>query len=128
MESMQLLSTDCMHFIQASGMPRRSMLCGKGSANESGLMWPLMKSLFSRVWYRKTVLKLKAPGGKVYYIQCTRWRDKKQVCFLNTIQVGFSNELSVRRHVKGKATRKVIEGLRAQWDYVTLFNVVDRSD
>ena len=81
-----------------------------------------------RGWYREAVLKLKAPGGKVYYIQCTTWRDKKQVCFLSSNQVGFSNGLSVKRHVKGKSTREVIEGPRAQRDYITFFNAVDRSD
>ena len=43
-------------------------------------------------------------------------------------QVGFSNGLSVKRHVKGKSTREVIEGPRAQRDYITFFNAVDRSD
>ena len=54
-----------------------------------------------RGWYREAVLKLKAPGGKEYYIQNTTWRDKKQVCFLSSNEVGFSNGLSVQRHVKG---------------------------
>jgi len=42
-----------------------------------------------RGWYREAVLKVKAKIGKhyYYYIQCTTWRNKKQVCFLNTNQV-----------------------------------------
>jgi hypothetical protein len=61
-------------------------------------------------------------GGKEYYIQGSTWRDKKQVCFLSTNEVGFSNGLAVKRHVKGKAMREVIEGPRAQQDCVTFFN------
>ena len=67
-------------------------------------------------------------GGKEYYIQGSTWRNKKQVCFLSNNEVGFINGLSVKRHVKGKAMREVIEGPRAQQDYVTFFNAFDRSD
>ena len=74
------------------------------------------------------MLKVKAKNGKHYYIQYTTWRDKKQVCFLNTNQVGFSNGMSVKRHVKGQKEREEIAGLRAQRDYVFFMNAVDRSD
>ena len=40
----------------------------------SGSMNELQKG-----WYREAVIKLMAPTGKAYYIQCTTWRDKKQV-------------------------------------------------
>ena len=32
-----------------------------------------------RGWFREAVIKLKSTAGKYYYIQCTTWRDKKQV-------------------------------------------------
>ena len=32
-----------------------------------------------RGWFREAVIKLKSKRGKVYYLQCTTWRDKKQV-------------------------------------------------
>ena len=82
----------------------------------------------NRGWYREAVLKLKAPGGTEYYIQNTTWRDKKQVCFLSSNEAGFSNGISVQRHVKGQVTREVVEGPRAQKDYITFFNAVDRND
>ena len=81
-----------------------------------------------RGWYREAVLKMKNPVGKVYYIQCTTWRDKKQVCFLSNCDVGSSKGCSVFRHVKGKKARIEIPGPRAQAQYVTYMNAVDRND
>ena len=54
-----------------------------------------------RGWFCEAVIQLKSPTGKAYYIQCTTWRDKKQVCFLHNCDVGASVGLSVMRHVKG---------------------------
>ena len=81
-----------------------------------------------RGWMREAVIELKTPTGKSYYIQCTTWRDKKQVTFLHNSKVGFSDGMSVSRHVKGKAGRIVIDGPRAQAEYVKYFNAVDRND
>ena len=80
-----------------------------------------------RGWFREAALRLMI-GRKEFCIQCTTWRDKKQVCFLSSNQVGFSEGLTVRRHVKGQQLRSVIAGPRAQRDYVTYFNAVDKSD
>ena len=81
----------------------------------------------ARGWFREAVLELKSPTGTTYYIQATTWRDKKQVCFVSTSNVGFSNGLSVRRHVRGKREREVIDGVRAQLEYVKWYNAVDRT-
>ena len=81
-----------------------------------------------RGWYREACLKLKAPKGIVYYIQCTTWRDKKQVVFLSSNNVGPTSGLSVRRSSKGKAERDTINSPRAQKDYVEFFNAVDKND
>ena len=35
------------------------------------------RKMFKSGWLREAVLKLKTPNGKVYYIQCITWRDKK---------------------------------------------------
>jgi hypothetical protein len=43
---------------------------------------------------------------KAYYMLCTTWKDKKQVIFLATNQVGFSQGLTVQQHVKGKKNIK----------------------
>jgi len=81
-----------------------------------------------RGWFREAVIKLKSTSGKHYYIQCTTWRDKKQVCFLHNSEVGFSDGLSVSRHVKDKDMRVEITGPRAQKEYIDHFNAVDRND
>ena len=81
-----------------------------------------------RGWFREAVIELKTPTGKSYYLQCTTWRDKKQVCFLHNSQVGYSDGLSVKRHIKGKLGRVKIDGCRAQAEYVKYFNAVDRND
>ena len=65
---------------------------------------------------------------KTYYIQCTTWRDKKQVFFLSTNKVGASHGLTVKRHTKKRARRDTLAAPRAQRDYVTFFNAVDRND
>ena len=58
-----------------------------------------------RGWFREAVLKVKSPTEGTYYIQATTWRDKKQVCFVSTSTVGFSNGLYVKRHICGKKTQ-----------------------
>ena len=86
------------------------------------------RNLVARGWFREAVLKLKSPTGTTYYIQATSWRDKKQVCFVSTSGVGFSNGLSVRRHVRGKRERKIIDDVRAQIEYAKWYNAVDCND
>ena len=46
-----------------------------------------------RGWYRESTLKVKVPGQRHFYIQCTTWKDKKQVMFLHTNMVGPSTIL-----------------------------------
>lgn len=65
-----------------------------------------------RGWMREAVIKLKSPTGKVYYLQCTTWRDTKQVCFLHNSEVGYSNGMSVMRHTKNDSFRVRINGPR----------------
>ena len=45
-------------------------------------------------------------------------------------EVGFSNGLSMKRHVKGKEMRMTIDGPKAQAEYVTSFNfnAINRND
>ena len=71
---------------------------------------------------------MKTPTGKRYCIQCTTWRDKKQVVFLSTNRIGASEGLFVKRGRKGKRQRDTIPGPMAQLDYSTNFNAVDRND
>ena len=81
-----------------------------------------------RGWFREAVIKLKSPSGTTYYIQATTWRDKKQVCFISSSHAAFSNGLSVKRHVRGKRDREIIDGVRAQLEYTKWMNAVDRND
>ena len=81
-----------------------------------------------RGWFREAVIRLKSCTGKIYYIQCTTWRDKKQVCFLHNCEVGCSTDITVKRHVKGKRQRVEIDNLIAQKRYIKYFNAVDRND
>ena len=79
-------------------------------------------------WFREAVIKLKAKSGKHYYIQCTTWRNKKQVCFLSSNDVGSISGLSLLRHVKGKPVRIYINGPRVRQDYTKYFNATNRND
>ena len=81
-----------------------------------------------RGWFREAVIKMKTSSGKVYYIQCTTWRDKKQVCFLSTNTIGASQGITVKRHCKIRAGRETLATPRVQREYVTYFNAVDRND
>ena len=81
-----------------------------------------------RGWYHKSAIKLKTPTSKQYYIQCTTWRDKKQVIFLSSNIVGYSDGMTVRCNSCGKRQRDEFPGPRAQRDYIRYFNAVDRND
>ena len=81
-----------------------------------------------RGWYREAVLKLRTRSGKNYFVQCTTWRDKKQVVFLHYTGIGRSKDHSVRRHSRGKREREVIAAPNSQKNYAESFNGVDRND
>jgi hypothetical protein len=54
-------------------------------------------------WFCEAYMMKNLPRSrKAYYMQCTTWKDKKQVMILATNPVGFSQGLTVQRHVKGK--------------------------
>ncbi len=58
-----------------------------------------------RGWFCEAYMMKKLPmSRKANYMQCTTWKDKKQVMFLATNRVGFSQGLNVQWHVKGKKT------------------------
>ena len=80
------------------------------------------KDSVKRGWFREAVLEMKTPSGKKYYIQA------KQVCFLSTNEVGFSDGMTVKRHTKKRERRDTIDAPRAQQDYSQFFNAVDRND
>ena len=81
-----------------------------------------------RGWLREAVVKVILPHAKVLYIQCTSWKDSKQVMFVSTNRVGCSSGIVVKRHVKGQKLRNELDGCMAQQDYIQYFNAVDRND
>jgi hypothetical protein len=85
------------------------------------------KNSVERGWFREAVLKMKA-GLKTYYIQCTTWKDKKQVCFLHSNAIGRSTTHTVRRHSRGQRERRVINAPNNQQRYADNYNTVDRND
>ena len=47
---------------------------------------------------------------------------------MHNSEVGYSDGLSVKRHVKGKKGRVEIDGSKAKAEYVKYFNAVNRND
>ena len=81
-----------------------------------------------RGWYREAVIEVDKGRREKYFIQCTTWRDKKQVMFLHTKLVGPSQKYQVKRHVKGKIKRVDLAAPSIQKEYTENFNAVDRND
>ena len=75
-----------------------------------------------RGWFREAAIKLKTPKGKIYYVQATTWRDKKQVCFLSNSTVCASKGITVKRHVKNEPFRANLAGVHAQQEYIGAMN------
>ena len=73
-------------------------------------------------------MKVKTARGNAYYIQCSTWRDKKQVMFIHTKAVGRTEAGDVLRHVKGKSKRVSLKAPNVQKIYANNFNAVDRND
>jgi hypothetical protein len=86
--------------------------------------------MVERGWYHEASIKLHAENSTQhdYYVQCTMWKDKKQVMFLFSNKVGHSVGHTVSRRVKGKKHPDKIPGLRVHADYVENFNALDRND
>lgn len=66
---------------------------------------------------------------KKFYVQCTTWRDKKQVCFLSSNFIGASVGNFVKRSTrKGADTRDTVPAPIAQTDYAAHMGAVDQND
>lgn len=81
-----------------------------------------------RGWFREAIIEISSANNNRYFIQCTTWRDKKQVMFLHTKLVGPSIAHQVKRHVKGKRLRVDLSAPSIQKEYAKNFNAVDRND
>ena len=81
-----------------------------------------------RGWYHEAVLELQTRLSKKYYLQCTTWKDKRQVVFLHSNGIGRTKDNYVRRHSKEKRTRDILTAPNAQKNYANNYNGVDRND
>ena len=77
---------------------------------------------------RKATRIVKGINNEVFHLQCTTWKDKKQVTFLHTNLVQKDGNTTVKRHVKGKKKRVELNAPPIQVDYATYFNAVDIND
>ncbi len=66
-----------------------------------------LSNMLSQGWLREAYIKMTASRPrKTHYIQCTTWRDKKQVMFLSNNRIGASRGLTVKRRIHGKRESK----------------------
>lgn len=80
-----------------------------------------------RGWMRKTTRTYKEDNS-TYNMQCTIWKDEKQVLFLHTNLVKGDGNTKVKRHVKGERKRVNLDALPIQPDCVQYYNAVDIND
>ena len=71
-------------------------------------------------WFREAAIKIKNRTGNAYYIQCTTWRDNRQVWFLSSDEAGYTEGLTVEIHSKKKKKQDNISGPRAQRKYISM--------
>ena len=80
-------------------------------------------------WMREAGLKQQTRSGAAYWLQCTTWKDRKQVMFLHTTDIGSSRgKYSVRRSKRGVRGRETIPAPASQQTYIESFSAVDRND
>jgi hypothetical protein len=82
-----------------------------------------------RGFYIEAAVEQKTDAGKTYYVQCSTWKDKKQVMFAHTTDVGSSRgQHSVSRSVRGSTGQRILQTPMAQGNYAKHFHAVDRND
>jgi hypothetical protein len=82
-----------------------------------------------RVFYREAAVEQKTDTGKTYYVQCSTWKDKKQVMFVHTTDVGSSRgQHSVSHSGCGSKGQRILQATMAQGNYAEHFHTVDRND
>jgi hypothetical protein len=76
------------------------------------------------------VVEQKTDTGKTFYIQCSSWKDKKQVPFLHTTDIATSQNYTVRRSERGHSGQSILRAPRsqAQGSYALHFYAVDRNN
>ena len=82
----------------------------------------------SRGWMRKATTPVKGKNYEKFHLQCTTWKDKKQVIFVHTNLVQNDGDTTVNRHVKGKKQRVDLNAPPTQPDYANYFNDIAVND
>jgi hypothetical protein len=86
------------------------------------------KDKIPRGWFREAAIQLKTDTGRIFYAQCSTWKDKKQVMFLSTEDIGASEGHFVYRSTRGQKARSTLSAPVAQKSYAKHYGAVDRND
>ena len=68
-----------------------------------------LRNVFQRGRYCEEDINLKTPNGKMYYIQCTTWSNKKHVFALISNEVGYNEGLTVKINTKKKKKERLFQ-------------------
>ena len=85
------------------------------------------RNKIERGFFREAVLELEHERTK-YVIQCSVWKDRKQVVFVHSDCVGATSNNTVQRHTKKKQTRDSIPAPFSQGRYAEAMDGVDNMD
>ena len=89
---------------------------------------PCALKKINRGWTRKETLRVIGNNNEKYHIQCTTWKDKKQVKFVHTNLVNNEGDTTVKRYIKGRMQIIDLNAPSIQPDYAKYFNAVDVND
>ena len=81
-----------------------------------------------REWIRKAALPVVIKRGEIYQVQCTTWKDKKQLIFLHTHLIQNDDDTTVKHNMKYNKRRIDLCAPLFQSDYLKHFNTVDMND
>ena len=81
-----------------------------------------------REWIRKATLPVVIKRGEKHQVQCTTWKDKKQLIFLHTHLIQNDGDTTVRHNMKYNKRRIDLGTPAVQSDYLKHFNTVDMND
>ena len=73
-------------------------------------------------WFCKAAVKQETKTGKTFYIQNSTWKDRKQVMFLHTTDIGTSKSHSVNLSTKGPCGQSTLQAPLCQANYVKHFH------
>ena len=72
-----------------------------------------------RSWYREVDVEQKTNTSKSFFFQSMTWKNKKQVMFLHTNNIGASSGHFMNRSTKGKTGQSILRAHRVQVNYTS---------